>query len=1127
MPTLTPQQRHPLDVRAVSVALGAGAGCGKTTVLTERFVAALAGTAGGRGRIPLDRMVALTFTDKAAGELRSRVRAACRARLDGGEDDAHWRGVLRGLEAAPIGTFHTFCGEVVRRYAVRAGVDPGFAILDEAGAGGLREAAVDACLRSALMGRDPDLRALAVTFGLDGARAILVALMADRSAGDLDAWGALEPEALVARWVAAFDAKARPALIARFLRGARPCLDLIRSRREGFPAKMADTLAAIEEAVLGVESEPDLAAALRAIREHAKMPPGLRADKWPDPALNPTCKEVFEGFRKAIDAIVKGLDHDDASTTESAAMGLRLARVGASAWRRLEGIKRSRGALDFNDLLLKARDLLRDDSGPARAELSARFDLILVDEFQDTDPVQDEIVRLIAGEGLADGRLFLVGDFKQSIYGFRGARPALFSRYRDEFPAEGRLPLTENFRSRPAILDFVNALFAEAFEDEYEPLTPGQADPLPDGLPAVVFAWPEVGEEADGRDVDALRRDEADRLARLIRSWIDEGRPVFDKAARAVRPIRAGDVAILFKSNDAFRHYERALPDVGLDYHVTGGSAYHAQQEVLDLTNLLAAIDDPHDSLALAGALRGPAFALSDEALYWLASVRPGDLNAGLAHCDPETLPGLSARDRRLALRAAELLARWRGLKDREPVATLVARVLDESGLEAALLGEFLGDRKVANARKLVRVARKADAEGGSLAGFVDRLRADSRKPPREEQAGTTGDLASAVRLLTVHKAKGLEFPAVIVPDLDREAKGPHEFFALDPDLGPLLEVGVESDEGDEGQAAAGGSLGRLVRREVRRADDEAEALRVFYVAATRARDLLVLSTSGDPSSPPKSPALTLLQARFDLDAGIARGPLPDGRPGPEVEVLRGTPRLARGASRPARRSPPLLAIASLIESLPEPEPEATSPAPPPAIRPAFVDVDPATALGPDSPAGRLDRLARAILLDPRSTRRDALEAVAADHARWGSPAVPPRLVAEAVERLRGRVEGPLGRALATAAEVRRDIPWTVAWPAGPDGPTVVAGRLDLAYRDAAGTWTLLQVADDRTDPAAERLRLLLSAHLAPRLGLGPIARAWHLTHGPDGGLAGEDRFDATAVDAALAALLSVPGHVG
>ena len=1162
MPTLTRQQRAPLDVRSASVVLATGAGCGKTTVLTEKFVAMLTA----EDRLPLERMVALTFTDKAAAELRRRVRRACREKLDAGDEPEYWRGVLRGLEAAPIGTFHTFCGEVVRRFAARAGVDPGFVVLDEAIAATCREEAVDRALRIALVGGDSDLRALAVPFGLGTVRAHLVRLLADRSAETLDAWGMFEPEALIARWRAAFEERVRPSILEDFADGAHDTLVMIRDHRDGFPPRMTDALTAIVALVDEVGERRDPASVLEEIRAHAKMPPGLRADKWPDPDLYATCRDTLKAFRDRIDVALKAFRFDEASTHLAAELGVRLARLAARARREFALVKRRRGGLDFDDLLLLTRDLLRDDSATVRDDLTGRYGLILVDEFQDTDPVQDEIVRRIAGDDLAAGRLFLVGDAKQSIYGFRGARPDLFVRYRAEFPAEGRLPLVENFRSRPGVLDFVNALFAGAFPDS-EPIAPGKPDSLPDDLPAVAFSWPvsdprRVGsahlpndperQEGRGPNVAALRRLEASRLARLVRSWIDGGRLVRDKETNEPRPMRASDIAFLFRTLKDVAPYEQALDDEGLPFYVVGGSAFYAQQEVQDLINVLAALDDPYDSVALAGALRSPFFGLSDEALFWLSKVRRNDLSAGLALASDESaLPDLAPRDRRLAVRAFELLTRWRGHKDREPIARLVDRVLDESGFEASLLGEGLGDRKRANARKLVRIARKYDERGGfALADFVARLRADLNEPPREEQAATTGEHGEVVRLLTVHKAKGLEFPVVVLPDLDRGSDLTHTPVALHPDLGPILNVKEDAaDLDEESEDDPKGSLGRLVYRRLRAIEEAEEALRVFYVATTRARDLLVLSTSGEPSARTRSPALQLLLGRFHPQTGEVSVRLPEGWTAPRVEVIREIP--AGTTERPRRKRPPLLAVARLIESTlsrhDEPTPHPNPPPqggrgpdlssedsnlhPPPLLgrevweaayaqsppRPTSINLDSSSHL-PGAKA-RLARLVRALWLDPRIFRRGALDSIAAEVGRRQSPMSTPRLVAEAVDRLRAFVESPLGRRIAGAEEVVRDLPWSIPWPEDSPGPTAIVGALDLAYRDKDGTWTLIGLADSSEPETTSRLRLALTARLAPRLGLGPIAGLWLLAHGPDGGLRGADLADHATIEGWLSSL--------
>ena len=330
---------------------------------------------------------------------------------------------------------------------------------------------------------------------------------------------------------------------------------------------------------------------------------------------------------------------------------------------------------------------------------------------------------------------------------------------------------------------------------------------------------------------------EARRLARRLRERLDAGWPIFDRAAKVVRPAHAGDVALLFRAMTDLWPYELALADEGFDYHTIGGSAFYAQQEVHDVINLLSVIEDPFDEIAVAGALRSPFFGVSDEGLFRLATtLEDGGLTAGLYRLGE--VDGLSNLDRGRAARALELLSRWRADKDRIPMARLVARVLDESGFEGALVCEFLGDRKLANTRKIVRLARDFDRQGGfTLAEFVARLRADLENEPREEQAATTDEAGASVRLMSIHQAKGLEFPIVVLPDLARSSPPRSPMVACRPDLG--LVVRPPQAGPTSGDAASDQETRDPVWRAyltLERADDEQESLRLFYVAATRAQ---------------------------------------------------------------------------------------------------------------------------------------------------------------------------------------------------------------------------------------------------------------------------------------------------
>jgi ATP-dependent helicase/nuclease subunit A len=1117
-PPPTLEQVEALAVSGSSVALSAGAGCGKTFVLAERFVRALDGP----DALPLGRLVALTFTNKAARELRERIRKECRARLEAGHDPLRWRAVLRGLTAARIGTFHAFCGEVLRRHSIEAGVDPGFAVLDEPIASAIREEALDFTLRERLSARDPDLMDLAVEYGLGMVRQSLDDLLGNRSAGDIRDWAGRAPRDLVDAWVKLWTGEVQPALLAGFLEKARDCSGLIDST-DCENEKVRARIAEFWEALARLEGQADPIATLSSIEEQARVQ-GLPAKLWPSPEVYQAVKSHFEAIRKETKRLKEILPFDEPASMKAAAQGLKFARLAVRARESYDRAKRSKGGIDNDDLLLLTRDLLVDRSSAVREALAASADLVLVDEFQDTDPVQAQILDRLAGPGLLDGKLFLVGDFKQSIYRFRGAQPELFRDYRGRFPADGRLALSENFRSVPAILDFVNALFADTFTEKDSALRAGGKPVDPEGPPAVEFLWgsPEADPPPGRPDVNARRKEEARRLARHLKTRLDEGWMVRDPASKELRRANQGDIAFLFRSLSDASDYEQALVAEGLDYHVVGGSGFYAQQEVLDLINVLTAVEDPLDAVSLVGALRSPFFSISDDALYWLSTVRIGMPHDGLDRCDGPMLGRLPEADRPRVERARRLLDGWRALKDRRSIAWLVDRILAESGYEAALIGEFLGDRKRANARKLVDMARRFDEQGGfTLADFVARLRADLRSATKETQASTTDEQGEVIRLMSIHQAKGLEFPIVVLPDLDRKRPGELKRVAFDRDLGPLVNPVVEPGDSDEEvEPESGRSLGWTIHRHRERQADDAEALRLFYVATTRARDALVLSSATDPDRPPTSPALSLLDRRFDRRSGLLKAELPDGLPAPRVRVVDGTGPSSPSRTFPGRYRPRLLDIARVIhESSGRPEPSS----PRPVHRPRSVVLEP--SFGLSSTSARLDRLIRTILLDPRSLEPARIGSIAARAARLQDPVSPSGLVAEAVDRLTRWARLPLAREIARSREVRRSFPWAISWPSRGES-TLFQGRGDVAYRQPTGELCLAILSDPSASEALERLRLLLSARAATGLGLGPLRQAWWVRLGPGGGLIGFDRFEADEIDRAVVEALERPAGV-
>jgi ATP-dependent helicase/nuclease subunit A len=1163
---LTDQQRRALEVREASVALSAGAGCGKTTVLTERFLAALEDVAGR----PLRALVALTFTEKAARELRQRIRARCRAKLAAHEDVARWSLVLRGLDAAPVGTFHEFCARLLRRHAFLVGIDPDFAIFDESIAASLRDEAVRAALRRLLAARDLDLLDLASDYGLRQVREALGRLASLRAGGGPDAWSQPAPEAIVERWRALVATRLWPGaldrvapLVAqcrRWLQELDSSLPKLRERR----TVLLDSLPLLDpgRSPCPIERLHELVGLLRV----ADLP---RKGSWPSGEVYEALKVGFASLREAIDDHIKpALVWDELQTRIASEQSLRFARLALVVRREYEQVKRRRRGLDFDDLLAAARELLRNhpevvmpDRGNPRLPA---IEFVLVDEFQDTDRLQSEILELLCGSEFLSGRLFVVGDVKQSIYGFRGAEPSIFRRWRAEFPEAGRLSLTENFRSVPGIIRFVNALFEGCFRDVEPAPVSGEGSGhqlLPirredTCQPSVEFLWPaprDPSNEAEkapipthtdlaGAELEVKRTAherrviEARGLARRLRERLDSGWTIFDRKRDELRPAHPGDIALLFRAMTDVWPYESALVDEGLDYHTIGGSAFYAQQEVHDVINLLSVVEDPFDEIALAGVLRSPFFDVSDEGLFWLAtSFEDGGLTAGLHRLDEIT--ELSPLDRQRTARGLQLLSRWRSLKDHEPMAGLVGRILDESGFEAALVCEFLGERKLANTRKLVRLARDFDRQGGfTLADLVARLRADLENEPREEQAATTEEAGASIRLMSIHQAKGLEFPIVVLPDLDRRPNNRSQLVAFHPELGLVVRpVQPVASSGESPADAAAPSLGWQTYLALARAEDEREGLRLFYVAATRARDALMISAGLAPDEPVKSSsaAMRLLDERFDRQTGRCRGSLhePDLTSAVQVRVMKPSgPRGARGtpSPRPADRNrdgPGAVSISAIEETITRtehrdrPEPERLG------SIPRYLDLDPAEGLPPR--AARLDRLIRSILEDPHWLRGPALEDIAAHAAARQTPAANAALIRDALRRMAPWSNEPIFQALRAAdpATIIRNLAFTMPFPLAGESTIVFHGTCDVIYRDLQGRWHVIVVADARVCRARQRLRLQISGLAAYARGLAPVHQGWLIRHGPGGeiNLETESGFDADAVARAFADLCAPP----
>jgi len=1119
----TDEQTRAIEARGHSVALAAGAGCGKTFVLTERFLSQLAPESADAAA--LHELIAITFTDRAAREMRERIRRRCLALIEeaNGDEASYWLDVWRNLDAARVSTIHSFCASFLRAHAVEAGVDPRFAVLEQAQSDTLLTEVIDDRLRAALAEQDPTVMDLLLAYGLNGVKQMLRTLVARWRGADWQRWSTTSPEELVELWrgrchdlsgqLVADSLGQLPATrqLVRLLKEVEPDNDKLRAKRQ----TMLRLLPALSD---GTGPPPDLAE----LREATLLKPS--GDRyWPSAEVYESYKDAVQALRKEIDQVQWLAEFDPAAALPAARAGLELLRFAATVAEAYQAAKERLGRLDFEDLLIRTTRLLRDEANQnLRERTAAQIQMLLVDEFQDTDTTQVELIRALCGEQMHRGKLFFVGDEKQSIYRFRGAQPRVFRQLQDDVPEAGRLPLSQNFRSQPAILHFVNALFCERLGPRYLALRPTR--PQSSATPAVEFLWAESDEVRSTAGAPRrARQQEADGIARRLREMLDSGEPIVaendassgesESGCPKLRAVRPGDVAILLRALTDVDLYEEALRRYDIDYYLVGGHAFYAQQEIYDLLNLLRAVASYCDEVSLAGVLRSPIFGLTDESLFWLSHHKNG-LAVGLM-TDP--LPKeLDDQQRRCVTFAAATLRELRQLKDRIGVAPLINKALRRTGYDAVLLAEFLGERKLANLRKLVDQARAIDRAGFGLGDFIVQLSQSVAEQPREPLAATQPELADIVRIMTIHQAKGLEFSVVVVPDIDRKQTGRTGRVALTEELGPLVPMPAE-----EKDAKCGLDVYNLMERQ----EDEREADRLFYVACTRAADYLMLSSSVFPNNWPSGHWARLLNERFDVKSGNLRGELPPGYQRVEVRVTTEPPQVKKATSRRSARGnlqkwhteiaeitergeainvkavAPLsvreserrsFSFSRLSGKLYSYTPDGTAGTVGDGIATGIIAEDNFALDDPIasddatitdlSDARGLGTLVHGVLEDLSFGEKNDVAALVARRAardRLNDPSQ----CAVAVDLAERFLDSPLAGRLAKARQVHREVEFMLSWP--PDQPVeggrYLHGYIDCLFQDDAGRWHVIdyktnRVAADQVERAADpyEMQLLL-----------------------------------------------------
>lgn len=879
----TDQQHKALSTTTASIALSAGAGCGKTFVLTHRFLSSLARV---ESDDPLAKVVAFTFTDRAAREMRHRIRREVEQRLDHAPDDEieKWINIYRGLDGARISTIHGFCSSLLRANAVELQLDPQFGVLSKPQTHVLQREAIQQTLIELLEGDDENCQEAVLGYGLEDLIETLEGLLKQRVLANPSWNKEYFEQQLAKRWWRAYREDYLPAIVRELgtTTSAQQILEFLKHEQPDHEVMtvrcnlLRDLLPSLRR--IPVDEIPETLASLR---EATLIQGGGGKKVWSSEEAYESAKELLTKLRKDIDDTVKLTQFREDDFTAPATWTHRVWRIHTEVCNRYADLKASMRALDFDDQLAMTHSLLSNHE-PARQRAQRGIEFLLVDEFQDTDPIQADIVRDLCGDQLATGKLFLVGDAKQSIYRFRRADPDLFEELSDEVPEEGRLPLSVNFRSQPEILKFVNCLFRDTFgpHTSLQPFDPTQCSPTP----SIEFLFPIADHDAPD-SVEDRRRQEADWIGARIASLLTDETPrIRDKdpetGETTLRRVRAGDIALLFRAMSNASLYEEALRARGIEYYVVGGRAFYAQQEVYDFINLCAALDDPDDEIALVGILRSPFFSWSDELLFRVKQ-QAGEIAAAIWHGNrgQNTSSPLEGRgwvrgeiedlDKSDAEQFAFTQATLRDLrdvKDKISLSQLLNLALEKTGYDASLLWEFMGERKIANVRKLIELAREMEqAEGFGLREFVSELQQSVQAQLDEEQAATSSEDADTVQLMTIHKSKGLEFPVVIVADCDRESSFRGGRARVHREFGPLVKMPTPNEEEVPHPLLE-------VDTHFEKQADQAESLRVLYVATTRAKDYLILSGCLKSSGQPTGPWMKFLATRFDITTGLPQG---------------------------------------------------------------------------------------------------------------------------------------------------------------------------------------------------------------------------------------------------------------
>ena len=848
---LTPSQQQALDTDK-HICVTAGAGSGKTMVLVERYLKILRA-----GNADPQEIVAITFTEKAAAEMKERIieQLSPQEERDGSEQDNSLHSFRDKMSTAHISTIHAFCSRILREFPFQAGVPANFSILR-----GIdqklslqqiiRETLKDIATNEEDEHRD-ELTRLLQRYGsqqklvdffstMINQRDVIEHLMQEiyRNPNDTEIRGALQKrvrertQQIRERLISTID-------IPEFIQ----CLNTVLQVARGKRAEEAKDL--IQQLKGQYETNLNSPEALNLLKEIAQLIT-IGENKTAKIATQSFLPKSIDrtGITDEIDFLVStakkiivvpsvennenGTNEDETDDDFLLSTTRDLLELYNKVFNAYQTAKLSQGKLDFADLQLKTRDLLRNNE-EIRQKLVSRHKYFMVDEYQDTNELQYELVMLLTNE-LKEANLFIVGDPKQSIYAFRGADVRVFEKTKQKIIHDGGrdIRLTENFRSLRDTVGFANYFFNRLmgdgketeFEVEYESLT--QARPVEgNGVVEILLG---KQDEDSANEYTLIAQHITNMKANKETVWKRGGNGV-----EAEHPIEYGDIAILIRSRRHLPDIEHALLEAGIPYLTTGGVGFYQRQEIYDIWNYLHFLEAPEkNQTSLAAILRGPAFGISDTELYEISLRKEKKFWDQVQNYQD---PSHNLRT------AIVTLERHRQFARRMPVNRLIGTIVNETGMIGTLQTGKYGQQRWANYQKLLELARNFDGDENkqTLPEFIEFLDTLITEEPQEGEAPVEAD-SGAVQIMTIHAAKGKQFPIVILPRLDRKGQTDMEPF-IDETFG----IGFSPLNPDKDYSKTEPDIVTHIKD---RANEKeiAEKKRLFYVGTTRACDRLILS---------------------------------------------------------------------------------------------------------------------------------------------------------------------------------------------------------------------------------------------------------------------------------------------